>query len=151
MDEVDAGRLRAGLAARITVDSHPGRVFAARVVRVAPYVVDVEAQNRTVAIEVELDEPEVSLLPGTSADVEVVLAARDDVLRVPAAALLSGERVLAADADDRLVERTVATGLRNWEFVEVTSGLAAGERVVVTLDRPEIRAGARIDPQPAAP
>lgn len=145
MDEVDAGRLRAGLPARATVDSHPGQSFAARVLRVAPFVLDVEAQNRTVEIEVELEDRTLAeqLLPGTSADVEVVLEARSAAVRVPAGAVLAGDRVLAVE-DGRLVERPIRVGLRNWDFVEVESGLAAGARVVTALDRPEIRAGARV-------
>ena len=37
---------------------------------------------------------------------------------------------------------TLATGLRNWEYVEVKNGLSAGELVVVSLDRAEVKAGA---------
>jgi len=44
----------------------------------------------------------------------------------------------------RLVEKKVAIGLHNWNFTEITSGLAAGEKVVVSLDRPEVKAGARV-------
>ncbi len=144
MDEVDAAMLAPGLPARVTVDSQPGVRFVGRVVRVAPYVLDVEAQNRTVEIEVELDDlAGARLLPGTSADVEVILAARESALRVPAAAVLAGDRVLAVEGE-RLVERRVECGLRNWELVEVTAGLALGERVVTSLDRTEVRAGARV-------
>ncbi|MDX1631021.1 MAG: HlyD family efflux transporter periplasmic adaptor subunit, partial [Thermoanaerobaculia bacterium] len=50
MDEVDAARLEPGLPARVTVDSHPGRELRGTVVEVAPYVLDVEKQNRTVEI-----------------------------------------------------------------------------------------------------
>ncbi|KAB2966563.1 MAG: efflux RND transporter periplasmic adaptor subunit, partial [Thermoanaerobaculia bacterium] len=145
MDEVDAGRLRTGLPARATVDSRAGEQFPGRVTRVAPYVLDVQAQNRTVEIEVELDDPAVAatLLPGTSADVEVVLEARAGVLRIPSAAVLSGDRVLAVDGD-RLVEKRIEPGLRNWDFTEIRAGLVAGERVVTSLDRSEVRAGARV-------
>jgi len=146
MDEVDAARLAPGLPARLTVDSHGGRTFAGRVTRVAPYVLDVEAQNRTVEIEVDLDDAAfaATLLPGTSADVEVILDARQEALRVPAAAVLSGDRVLVV-RDGELEERRIAVGLRNWDFVEAESGLAEGELVVISLDRPEIRAGARVE------
>jgi len=144
MDEVDAGRLRVGQAARATIDSRPGEQFAGRVVRVAPYVLDVETQNRTVEIEVELDPPVEGLLPGTSTDVEVILDEREDVLRVPAAAVLTGDRVLVVEVD-RLAERPIETGLRNWDFVEVRGGLTAGDRVVTSLDRPEVKAGARVE------
>jgi HlyD family secretion protein len=150
MDEVDSARLRPGLLARVAVDSHPGERFPGRVVRVGAYVLDVEEQNRTVEIEVELDDAEVAarLLPGTSADVEVVLETREPVLRIPSAALLSGGEVLVLQ-DGRLEARTVEVGLRNWDLAEVRSGLAEGERVVVSLDRAEVEAGARATAQPA--
>jgi HlyD family secretion protein len=145
MDEVDSAAIRAGQVAKVTVDSHPGLELAGKVVRVAPYVLDVEAQNRTVEIEVELVEEALAskLLPGTSADVEVVLETRDSVLRLPASALFEGDRVLVA-RDGRLVERTVAIGLKNWDYAEVTGGIEEGERVAISLDRGEVRAGARV-------
>ena len=144
MDEVDSGRIQKGQTARVTVDSQPGKHFAARVAEVAPYVMDRLEQNRTVEIELELEDAAAaaSLLPGTSADVEVILSARDDVLRVPTSALLEGGKVLVLEGE-RLVERTLQIGLRNWDMTEVTGGLGAGDRVVVSLDRPEVKAGAR--------
>lgn len=150
MDEVDAGAVRPGLPVEVTVDSRPGETFAGRVARVAPYVLDTEAQNRTLEIEVALDDPAVSrtLLPGTSADAEVVLEAREDVLRVPTSALLRSEKVLVLEAG-RLVERVVELGLRNWQYAEVRSGLEPGEPVVVALDEKEIVAGARAIALPA--
>jgi HlyD family secretion protein len=144
MDEVDSARVKKGQPARLTVDSYPGKHFAAHVVEVAPYVADRLEQNRTVEIELELDDAAlaISLLPGTSADAEVILSAREGVLRVPTSAMLEGGRVLALE-HGRLVERTLQIGLRNWDFTEVSGGLEEGARVVVSLDRPEIKAGAK--------
>jgi HlyD family secretion protein len=71
----------------------------------------------------------------------VILSARDDVLRVPTQALLEGGRVLVLEGE-RLVERSFQVGLRNWDLTEVAGGLSAGERVVTSLDRPEVKAGA---------
>jgi HlyD family secretion protein len=151
MDEVDSARIVTGQPARVTVDSHPGQHFPAQVVEVAPYVVDRVEQNRTVEIELELEDEAVasSLLPGTSADAEVILSAREGVLRVPTSALLEGGKVLVLE-DDRLVEHTLPLGIRNWDFTEVKGGLAEGARVVVSLDRPEIKAGARARAQASA-
>jgi HlyD family secretion protein len=106
--------------------------------------VDRLEQNRTVEIELELDDAvaATALLPGTSADAEVILSARDGVLRVPTASLLEGGKVLVLDGD-RIVEKALQIGLRNWDFAEVTGGLEAGAPVVVSLDRPEVKAGAR--------
>jgi HlyD family secretion protein len=146
MDEVDAASVRAGQRAKLTVDSHPGVSFTGHVVRVAPYVVDIEAQNRTVEIEAEFDDGDLSatLLPGTSADVEVILEIRKDVLRIPTSALLDGRAVLVP-VDGELIERAIEVGLKNWDYAEITQGLEEGQRVVTSLDRGEVKAGARVE------
>jgi HlyD family secretion protein len=145
LDEVDSGKVRTGLPVRVTMDARPGTALPGRLARVAPYVQDAQEQNRTFEVEVELDDPAVkrTLLPGTSADVEVILQVRPDVLRVPAYALMQGDRVLVVRGDT-LVATPVTPGLRNWDFVEVSSGLTRGDQVVVSLDRPEVVAGARV-------
>jgi HlyD family secretion protein len=61
---------------------------------------------------------------------------------VPTAALIEGGKVLVVE-DQTLAERRLETGLRNWDWTEVLSGLEAGDRVVLSLDRPEVQAGAR--------
>ncbi len=144
MDEVDAQLLEVGQRARVTIDSYPGRSFWGNVVRLAPYVLDVEQQNRTLEIEVELDDQALSatLLPGTSADVEVIVKAQTDVLRIPTYALMEGDRVFLLAADS-IAERLVTTGVRNWDWTEILSGLRAGELVVTNLDRPEVLPGAK--------
>lgn len=144
MDEVDSGNIRVDQPAMITVDSHPGTVFPGYVVRVAPYVLDYESQNRTVEIEVEFDDETLSarFLPGTSADVEVVYEVREPVLRIPTTALLEGNRVLIPN-DGVLDERKVEVGLRNWNYAEIQSGLESGDLVVTNLDDIEVQPGAR--------
>jgi HlyD family secretion protein len=144
IDEVDAGRIAVGLPSRITLDPYPGEHFRGRVVRVATYVQDVEQQNRTLEVEVDFVNAtgDRRLLPGTSADVEIILKSRDAVLRIPSYALLEGNRVLVF-TNGHLEARRVETGLRNWEFAEVVEGLAEGDPVVISLDREEVRQGAR--------
>lgn len=147
MDEVDSARIHPGQPVRITIDAWPGRRFQGHVTRIAPFVADREEQNRTVDIEVSLEDvpADVRLLPGTSADVEVVLQVRDDVLRVPTPALLEGGKLLIAK-DGVLADRPVRTGLRNWDWTEVVGGLSPGELLVVAFDKPEIQAGAKVRP-----
>ena len=144
MDEVDAPKIQTGQPVRISLDALPKKSFPGKVKRVAPYVSAVEKQARTVDIEAIFDNPEApgKLLVGYSADVEVILAVRDNVVRVPTSALLEGGRVLVAGADGKLEERKIKTGLTNWEFTEVTAGLNAGDRVVTSLERVGVKAGA---------
>ncbi len=151
MDEVDSARIGVDQRARVSIDSFPGKEFWGRITRIAPYVLDIEAQNRTVEIEVDLDDTEIlsKLLPGTSADVEVLLQVRENVLRIPTPALLEGDRVLIVvgagnGKTHRLVSREVEVGLSNWDFTEIRHGLETSDRVVVSLDRAEVKAGALV-------
>ena len=142
IDEVDAPAVRAGQTAMVTMDAFPGQKFPGVVRRVAPYVLDLEKQARTVEIEAEIrDRGEANLLPGYSADVEVLLATRENVLRVPSQALIEGRRALVL-ANGVLEEREIRRGTSNWEFVEVLEGLKEGELVVLSVDRAGVVAGA---------
>jgi HlyD family secretion protein len=152
IDEVDAPKIRAGQPVRVTVDAVPGKSFPGTVTRVAPYVLDVEKQARTVEIEVAFDAPaDVPwLLAGQTADVEVILERRDGVLRVPTAAVLEGNRVLALE-NGELVERTFTHGVANWSYTEVLSGLPAGTQVVTSLERAGVAAGVPAVAEETAP
>jgi len=143
IDEVDAPRIRAGMLARVTLDAFRDRKFPAHVRRVAPYVLDLEKQARTVEIEAELEKiPDTDLLPGYSADVEVIIEEHPDVLRIPARAVVEGDHVYVLTDDGRVHQRSIVAGLRNWEYVEVTDGLKEGERIVTTIDREGLADGA---------
>jgi HlyD family secretion protein len=143
MDEVDAPKIRPGQSVRISLDALPGRAFPGTVRRIAPYVTAVEKQARTVEVEAVFDDPKAAghLLIGYSADIEVILDVRNEVLRVPTSALRQDGRVFLLDGG-RLVERKVKTGVANWEYTEVIDGLTGGERIVTSLDRSGVKAGA---------
>jgi HlyD family secretion protein len=145
IDEADVARIKVGLPVRITLDAFRGKTFAGTLTYVSSYVETREEQNRTLEIEAEFAEKPLptNLLPGLSADLEVILDARDDVLRIPTYALMEGSRVMVIK-DGELVEKPVTTGLHNWKHTEITSGLDEGEEVVVSLDRPEVTPGARV-------
>lgn len=150
MDEIDAPKIQPGLPVRITLEAIPGKVFAGTVRRVAPYITAVEKQARTVAVDVDFVRPDEArgMLVGYSTDVEIVLATRAEVLRIPTGALREGGKVLVVEGDT-LVERTLQTGVANWEFTEVVSGLDAGERIVTSLEREGVVAGAKVLARPA--
>jgi HlyD family secretion protein len=149
IDEVDAPSIRTGMPARISLDAFPDRDFPGHVRRIAPYVLDVEKQARTVEIEAEIDAPDKSgLLPGYSADVEVILDHRENVLRIPTSVVADGNTVFVYDSTTgRIATRQITAGISNWEFTEVTQGLSAGEQVVSSIDREGIRDGALVEPE----
>ncbi len=146
IDEVDAPSVKTGMPARITLDAFQNRQYDGHVRRVAPYVLEAEKQSRTVEIEAEIDSQNgrENLLPGYSADVEIVIARHDDVLRVPTAAIIEGKRVLIVDADGVVASRDIKTGIGNWEYTEVLEGLAANDKVITSIDREGVVAGAKV-------
>jgi HlyD family secretion protein len=84
--EADVGRLRDGMDATFTVDAHPGEIFHGRVrqIRNAPQTV----QNVvTYDAVIDVDNPDLKLRPGMTANVTFVYAQKEDVLRVPNAGL----------------------------------------------------------------
>jgi HlyD family secretion protein len=144
IDEVDAPEIRFGAEARVTLDAFGERSFAGTVRRIAPYVLDLEKQARTVEVEVEIDEaPEdAPLLAGYSADVEIIVERREPVLRVPTAAVRSEGGVIVLDPETGLLEaRAIEPGRSNWAQTEVAAGLAAGEQVVLSIDRDGVEDG----------
>jgi HlyD family secretion protein len=153
IDEVDAANIKAGQAARITLDAIKDKSFAGKVRRVAPYVLEIEKQARTVEVEVAFDQPPgtENLLVGYSADVEIVHAVHENVLRIPTPTLLEGNRVLLYKADGVLEERKVTTGLANWDHTEIISGLNEGEQIVMSLDQAGVKAGVRVQPETSKP
>ena len=144
IDEVDATAVRTGMSARITLDAFPDQDFPGHVRRVAPYVLEVEKQARTVEVEAEIDNPEkYDLIPGYSADVEIILDTRVDVLRIPALAVIDGEKVLLLNEQDQVIEeRMIERGVSNWEYSEIVSGLDGSELVILSVDREGVEAGA---------
>lgn len=149
MDEVDSARILENQPVRVTLDPFPGQAYKGHVHHIAPYVLDVEEQNRTVEIEVELEDEAFAsmLLPGTSADVEVILSVKDDVLRVPAAALFEGSTVFVVE-HETLRTRALDVGLKNWDFVEILGGVSEGDLIVSSLGEEGLVDGLRVVVRP---
>lgn len=146
IDEIDAPRIHVGMPARILLDAFGKRIFPGHVRSIAPYVLDVEKQARTVEIEVEFDKAEevTGLLAGYSADAEIILERREQALRLPTEAIVEGNKVLVFDAAQGMLhERTIQTGLANWQYTEITAGLQVNEQVVTSVDREGVKAGAK--------
>ena len=147
IDEVDAGHLHKGLPARITLDAFRGDIFTGTLSRIAPYVLDLEKQARTVEIDVVFDDPGVreQLLVGYSADIDIILQTRDKVLRIPTEAVLEDDQVYRYRSDSGTLELvTIEVGIHNWNFTEVTGNLSAGDSIVLSLDVPGLADGLEV-------
>lgn len=144
IDEVDAAGVRIGMVTRISLDAFRNQPFAGTVRRIAPYVLDLEKQARTVDIEVSFAETAdfKNLLAGYSADVEIILATRGDTLRIPTEAVIEGKKVFVYSPTNKTVRlQEITTGLTNWANTEILSGVQEGQLVVVNVDKPGLADG----------
>ena len=132
VDEADIGRLRVGQSATFTVDAYPDTVFGGTVeqVRLQPTV----TQNVvTYDVILRAENPDLRLMPGMTANLSIVTDRREDVLRVPAAALrfnpeadaAGGRATKAAQGRVYVLENGVPKAVR------VRIGLSDGARTEI--------------------
>jgi hypothetical protein len=133
VNEQDLPFVRAGQGATVRVTYGPERMIEGRVETLLPQV---EEQTRTTTARIVLANPDASLRPGMFVDVRFVAKLADAAVLVPDLAVLrSGERntVFIAHDDGTFDPREIKLGVRSQgDFYEVLSGLAVGERVVVS-------------------
>ncbi|HKC13812.1 MAG TPA: efflux RND transporter periplasmic adaptor subunit [Vicinamibacteria bacterium] len=142
-------QIHPGMVVRVRVPTL-GRAFEGRVARFANAL---DAETRTMRTEIDVENPDGSVVPGMYAEADLVLAQRDKVLTIPLQALArtgSEARVLVVGAENRLEERQVKLGLEGTRRIEVLSGLKEGDRVVIG-SRSQFRIGDPVTPQELAP
>ena len=123
----DIGRVRKGQEAVLRVGSLPGREFRG-VVRVVNLTAD--PQTKKFGVEVHVANPDAALRPGTFGDLVFEVQSHENALDVPQTAILEGSYVFVSVAG-KAVRKTVALGIQNTTMIEILSGLADGEPVVV--------------------
>jgi RND family efflux transporter MFP subunit len=136
--------IRIGQEVRVGVDGDP-TTYRGRVARLSP---SIQEQSRTLAVEAEVPNERGTLRPGAFARADIVVAADQPTVFVPASAIVvfAGiEKVLTVQ-DGQVVERRVQTGRRETDRVEIVSGLTAGEAVVV--EPGNLVGGQRVTVQP---
>ena len=107
-----------------------------RAARVKRLEASLDAQARTAGLIISIADPlsaeGMPILPGAYVDVEIQGKAADNVARLPESALINGNKVLIATAENTLDERSVELGWRHGSDVFITAGLSNGERVIIT-------------------
>jgi HlyD family secretion protein len=148
IDELDLSRIRLGASARIKILASRPEPYKAEVVRVVPFVSTIKEQDRTSQVEFRLLEKPAQLLPaGASADIEVIVEAKDGMLAIPARTVLGlgDKRYVYVFNDGRLRKQDIRIGLGNFERREIVSGLQKGDTVVFPPDDAELREGSRAE------
>ena len=95
INQVEIGKIKLGQRAEISVDSYPDRVFPGRVSEISPSATPRGPQNQSSVITFEVDVEVIGsppeLLPGMSADVDIIVFEESDILQLPIPSVLSPE------------------------------------------------------------
>jgi macrolide-specific efflux system membrane fusion protein len=132
--EADATKLKAGQAATVAWSALSGARATGKIAIVSPTATTANNVN-TYGVAVTLDSAPAGARIGQTTTVQVIVAQTGDVLRVPRAAVRTagGQRTVQVRTDGSTAVRVVQIGLEGDLFTEITSGLNAGEQVVITI------------------
>jgi HlyD family secretion protein len=142
VSELEAGRLRVGMKARISVAAKPGETFDGQLAAIAP---EVDARNRHFMIDVRVPNDGRALLSGMYATARIVEATSANAVMVPKEAVTTkeGKRVVQKVQGDSVAFVEVTEGLADAGRVQIVKGLAAGDTVLADARR-QIAAGAKV-------
>jgi HlyD family secretion protein len=143
VDEVDALKVRVGQRARVTMDAFRGRTLEGQVLEISPVISTARRESRTSEVKIRLDDGDMALRAGLSADIEIIVEEVADVLTLPTPVVLErdGGKYVYVVADGRVRERPIRIGASNWDVTEVRGGLREGERVIIPVDGLKLEAG----------
>jgi RND family efflux transporter MFP subunit len=121
--------------------------FPGKVVR---FTREVSNSTRTMLSEVDVANPGLTLTPGMYADVTFDLEEKNNALIVPVSAIIQGDQpsVMLVNGSNRVEKRPIVLGIAGTNSQEITSGLRAGDRVIVGA-APTLEPGQQVNPQPA--
>jgi RND family efflux transporter MFP subunit len=136
-----------GMPAQLSLVERPDQRYPAKVLSTARAI---DNTTRTLLTEFEADNPKGELLPGAYSEVHLPLPPGLRSWRLPASTLLfrgDGLHVATVDAQNRVVLNTVTLGRDFGTQIEILSGVAEGDRVIVNPSD-SIEAGMQVQPQP---
>lgn len=140
--EGELPKLAAEQTAQVTVDAVPGRKFDARIALITPRV---DPATGTFPVKVEIDDPDGQLRPGMFARVSIVYESKANTLKIPRSAFLEndGPPAVFVVVDGKAEQRQLELGLLNGSYVEVLSGIAPTDQVVV-VGQSGLKSGAAV-------
>ncbi|MEM9399804.1 MAG: efflux RND transporter periplasmic adaptor subunit [Verrucomicrobiota bacterium] len=135
--QVDVARLGKGMDANFTVDSLPEDIMKARVTEISP-IATVKRNIKGFTIELTIDEPDPRIRPGMTAMVSIPVDSVEDALSVPLSAVFldrsTRKKIAYIQKDEKgefIEKREIEIGLSNIDYVEIKSGLAENDRVLL--------------------
>jgi len=136
VDEADIGQVYLGQRARIVVESFKDKKFVGEVTKISPLGVEVDNVT-TFEVRVSIKNPGGELKTNMTANAEIILEERKDVLLVPESAIVydrdrnASVEIPDASADDGKRQVAVTLGISNGVKTEIAEGVDEGSQVVL--------------------
>jgi len=130
--EVDLPKIKMGNTAQVTLDALTNKTYQAYVTAISP-VGTVTSGVVNYAVTLEMSNPDSAVKPGMTANLNIVVEQRENVLLVPNRAIStkSNQKWVTVQQGDKTVQKVVTVGLSNDSNAEITSGLQEGDLVIV--------------------
>jgi hydrophobe/amphiphile efflux-1 (HAE1) family protein/RND family efflux transporter MFP subunit len=124
--------IKKGLKALIKVDTFPDQIFDGKISIINP---SIDLLTRSFEVKIEAQNPNLKLMAGMFARIEIVVEEKDDVVVVPTDAILKedGSNYVFVVENNRAIKRMIGLGLREREQVEVKFGLLENEKIVTLM------------------
>lgn len=116
VDEYDIAKISLGQTAVVSMDSYRGKVFEASITKIDPIM---NERTRSVTIELTFNTQPPVLLPNLTAEANILISQKENALTIPRNYLADENHVLLENGE----KRKITTGLRDYQRVEVLSGL----------------------------
>jgi multidrug efflux pump subunit AcrA (membrane-fusion protein) len=142
--EVDLPKIQVGQAAQLTLDALPGKTYNAKVIKIDP-VGTITQGVVNYPVTVAITDADGSIDPGMTANLNVVVDQRNDVLMVPARAVHTqgNQKFVTVLYKGQSIQEPVTTGLTNDQSIEITNGLQVGDTVVLNQTQTQTGGGGR--------
>jgi HlyD family secretion protein len=139
INQADVTRLRPGQPVDVEVEAVPGLKLVGTIERIAPQAT-IKHNIKGFATRIHLKNPDRKVRPGMTANLTIPVASAANVVAAPLAAVFTEEegRFALVQTDDGFEKRPVQIGVADYHYVEVLSGLAAGE-IVSLVPRQDAR------------
>lgn len=122
VDEYDISRIKAGQKMFLSMDSYRGQSFEAVVTRIDPIM---NEKSKSFKVEGVFVKPPVVLYPNLTCEANILISRKENAITIPRTYLLPGDSVLLGKG----VKRKVVTGLKDYQKVEIVSGLSVTDLI----------------------
>lgn len=150
IDEYDAKHLKVSQEAMIRLDAFPGKEFSGTVLHVSPVVIGERQQTRTFLVRVKFREKNIKVVPGMSADVEIIADKVANVISIPTSTIVEREqkKMVYVVREGKAFLTPITKGITTWNASEVTSGLSEGDRIVINPEVLNLQDGIAVKSEP---